>query len=141
MKPTTKAITFNYLISEDISLEVNAIISNNDLGYVMNSIKDILGEDLAFATYTSSEINIPCSGFYAETLKDRYLEKLSQFNVTTYYTSNTSEFTIKVNNIQHPSLKSIMFNNQNILPILETLNSLDKILDAALEETKKTFEQ
>ena len=34
-----------------------------------------------------------------------------------------------------------MFNNQNILPILEVLKSLDKILDAALEETKKTFEQ
>ena len=59
------------------------------------------------------------------------------------YNGNVSYLSIIFKDAQpyQVNLKSIMFNNQNILPILEVLKLLDKILDAALEETKKTFEQ
>ena len=143
MKTETKSISFNYFISEGIELEVNAVCEKNGEVSTLDAIKEILKDELAFAEISDSIVAIPMSGFYCHSFYDKYKEKLKELGCTFSYNGNVSYLSIIFKDAQpyQVNLKSIMFNNQNILPILEVLKSLDKILDAALEETKNTFEQ
>ena len=141
MKTETKSISFNYFISEGIELEVNAVCEKNGEVSTLDAIKEILKDELAFAEISDSIVAIPMSGFYCHSFYDKYKEKLKELGCTFSYNGNVSYLSIiyKDTNPYQINLKSVMFNNQNILPILKHLEATDKIHDEAIRVAWKEF--
>jgi len=137
--PKTKQLSFNYqLEKEGITLEVNFEGSDVDETFVIQKVNEAMKEDLLFSSTLQNKIYIPCSGMIAEVLKKRYAELFLEFDIRTTYNANTSDLILTCN----PStikIKSVIFNQQNILPILKHLEATDKIHDEAVKVAWSEF--
>jgi hypothetical protein len=137
--PKTKQLSFNYqLEKEGITLEVNFEGSDIDEDFVVQKIDEAFEKQTLFRTRLKNKIYIPCSGMFAEVIKERYADLFLELGVQTSYNANTADLVL-ICNPSKAKLKSVIFNNQNILPILEHLEATDKIHDEAVKVAWKEF--
>ena len=139
----TKQISFDYLLEkEGIVLQVNAVankLGNGELLY--DKVKETIKKDLDFASFYENKIDIPCDCFYALVLKDKYEASLKELGCVMTYNSNHSAISIilDMNNGFSIDFKSVIFNNQNILPILDHLDATDIIYNEAVKVAWSEF--
>lgn len=135
----TKQLSFPYILEkEGITLEVNFEASDIDETFVIQRIREEMKDDLIFAAFVENKIYISCSGTMAEVIKERYAGLLAEFQIKTFYNSNTADLVL-ICNSSRAKLKSVIFNQQNILPILEHLQATDKIQEEAVKMAFKEF--